>query len=100
EVADHQQRRLGRLPLALKAHYTESGIVAIDPCKAPWLAVTLGESGKLTVQGVQICDPLLDASMGSILEQMPVQARLMIPLAPLTKLPPMNRSFLPGWAYI
>ena len=49
EVADHEQRRLGRLPLALKAHHTALGIVAIDPGKAPWLAITLGEGRKLAV---------------------------------------------------
>ena len=85
EVANHQQRRLGRLPLAMKAHDTALGIVAIDPGKAARLAITLGEGGKLAVPGVQICDPFLDASMWSVFEQMPVQARLMIPLSALTK---------------
>jgi hypothetical protein len=86
EVADHQQRRLGCLSLTLKAYDTALGIIAIDPGKTPWLAITLGEGRKLAIQGVQIGDPLLDASMWSGLEQMPVQTRLMIPLSPLAKL--------------
>ena len=38
--------------------------------------------------------------MQRLLEQMPVEAVVVVPFAPLAELAPMNISFLPGCAYM
>src|SRR5262249_9790048 len=96
EVADHQQRRVGSLPLAQEAHYTALSIIALDPGKAPWLTIPLVQHRSLAIELVQVHDPLLEPGMRSALEQMPVEARLVVPLSPLAKLPAHEEEFFAG----
>src|SRR5215471_12621939 len=70
--------------------------MALDPGKAPRLAISLVERRGLAIERVQVHDPLLETSMWGTLEQMPVETRLVVPLPPLAKLCAHKEEFFAG----
>jgi hypothetical protein len=51
----------------------------------------------LGVQPGEVAEAALQLGVTRVLvEQVPVEPRVVVPLAPLTELEPMNSSFLPG----
>ena len=50
----------------------------------------------LTVKAIEIGDPSHQTPMRLHVQQVPIQARVMIPLPPLTKLTSHEDEFLPG----
>src|SRR5438552_4070020 len=96
EVADDQNTSVRRAPCAEKAEDTVLGVVAIDPVK-PSRGTVLFVEGRLTaVELVQILYPALQAGMGSMRKQVPLQAGIVVPLSLLAKLPSHKEQLLPG----
>jgi hypothetical protein len=53
-------------------------------------------AGSARYVGVQVADPALDAAMRGVVEEMPVEARVVLPLAPLAELAAHEEELLPG----
>src|SRR5215471_5670014 len=87
EVADHQDAVAGRPALAQKAYDTAFDVITIYPGEGLRVAVTLIERWCLSVEMVQVRHPPLQASVWRKRQQMPVQAGIVMPLAPLAELP-------------
>ena len=55
--------------------------VAVDPLEARRLAVELMQRRQPSIEPVQVADEPLRTGMQRIIEQMPVEARVVVPLA-------------------
>src|SRR5262245_2724604 len=96
EVADHQDALAGRPALAQKAHDTAFDVVTVDPGEAQWVAVALIKCWHLLVEMIQVRYPPLQAGVWRKLEQVPVQAGIVMPLAPLAELPTHKEKLFAG----
>ena len=63
------------------------GIVGVDPGKAAAVAVALVQGRQLAVGAVEVLDQQLHALVPADLEQVPVEALLVVPLGALARTP-------------
>ena len=71
-------------------------VVDIDPREASRVEIERVQCRLLPVELVQVRHPALHAGVRCVLEQMPVQARLVVPLAPLGDLRAHEQQLLAG----
>src|SRR6185312_8966175 len=96
EVARDQGYILGPLSPAQVHDHALIGIVAVDPLEAVGREVALVEGGSRTIEAVDVPHPAADAFVQRIREHMPLQALVMLPLAPLADLPAHEEELLAG----
>src|SRR4029453_18280509 len=72
------------------------GVVAIDPLEAVRPTIELVERGLGPIRRVEVAAPPLEAGGAGGAEQVPVEARLVIPLAPLAELAAHEEQLLAG----
>lgn len=94
EVECGEDAGAGRPALAHQRERAVLPIVAVDPLEARGLKVQGVESGFSPVETVQIRHPALNARMWSVLQQMPVETRVVIPLRSLAELPSHEEQLL------
>src|SRR5262249_57978251 len=94
--ADDDDGLLGLAAAAEKGERALRSVVAVDPLEAGRLAVARVQGGLGAVGGVQVADPALQAAVRLALEERPVEARLVVPLAPLAELAAHEEELLAG----
>ena len=98
EIDDHQAPRVLVESLAQPGEHVAVGVIGDQPFEAGLVAIHLVQRGHRAIEPVEIADQRLDAGMGLVLEQVPVERLVVIPFAALARSrAPMNSSFLPGW---
>src|SRR5438876_1634976 len=98
EMADDEDRRLVASAFAQECEDLIVVVVAVDPLETGRLAVAFVQRGQLRVSLVEVAHPVLDSTVGWLVEQMPVEALVVIPFAPLAELAAHEQQFLAGLA--
>src|SRR6202046_3642664 len=70
-------------------------VVRIDPLETRRLMIRFPQRGLGAIEAIEIANQVLQATMIALIEQIPIQARVMIPFAPLAKLAAHEKNFLP-----
>ena len=91
---------LGGPPMAQQADDSGVHILAVDPFEPARVKVELMERRFRAVEAVEVGDPLLQSLMGRVFEQVPVEAIVMRPFAPLADLSSHENEFLAACAYM
>src|SRR6266516_44442 len=86
EMTDDEDRWLVASAFAQESEHLIVVVVAVDPLETGRLAVAFVQRGQLRVSLVEVAHPVLDATVGWLVEQMPVEALVVIPFAPLAEL--------------
>src|SRR5579863_1769692 len=86
EVA-HRKERGAAARQAQERQYAHVGIVAVHPLEALGTEVELVQRGGRAVEAVQVGEPALHALVQRILQHVPLEALLVLPLALLAELP-------------
>ncbi len=93
EVAHHDEG--GALPVpAQEGHRVGGVVVGAQPLEALPGVVLLPQGGVLQIEGVHGLDKVLSLAVGSVLQQVPVQRVLKVPLVPLAQLRPHKGELL------
>src|ERR1700722_13589083 len=85
EVA-HDENHFTVAALSQKRDHARLVVVAVDPFEAFPVEVEGVERRGTRVEAVQFAHPALHAGMQGVLQYMPVEARIILPFAPLTEL--------------
>ncbi len=94
KIADHDDTLLRRPAMAQQANDTGIDILAVNPFEPARIEVKLVERRFCTIETVEVGDPLLQALMGWVLEEVPIKAVVMRPFAPLADLASHENEFL------
>src|SRR5699024_10347185 len=73
-----------------------AGIVGVDPLEAAVLVVAGMQRGHRGVRAIEMTDPLLHATMVLVVQSLPLDARLVVPLGPLRQLTAHEQELLAG----
>src|SRR6516225_10143274 len=92
----HKQKGGAVFCLANKAEHAVVGVVEIDPFKTKVGVVVLPESRLALIQVIQVLYQFSQTVMEWILEQMPVQALIMVPFRPLAEFTSHEEQFFAG----
>src|SRR5229473_2540956 len=95
-VDDGDDYILGIFSAADKGENTVVRIVGVNPFEAMPVKFDLMEGGLGGIEMIEVGDELLDAAMGIVLEQVPVQAVRFGPFAALGKFLAHEKEFLAG----
>jgi hypothetical protein len=79
-----------------KAQNTLLAVVAVDPDKAGRFEILLEQGPLASEKGVEIPDPSLESLVRVVLEEMPLKARFVVPLRPLTEFASHEEELLAG----
>jgi hypothetical protein len=74
------------------------GIAAVNPLKPGRIEVGFEERRLTSIQGVQITNPPQQSAVEGILQQVPFETDVVIPLRPLSNLPTHEEELLTGMA--
>src|ERR1700722_1535069 len=85
EVA-HDENHLTFAVLSQKRDHARLAVVAVDPLEALPVEVEGVERRGTRIEAVEFTHPALHARVQRVLQHMPVEARIMLPLAPLAEL--------------
>src|SRR5262245_37567286 len=96
EITRHQHRGGVAMPLPHKAQNTAGGIVTVHPGKTNWIAVACMQRRGGDIQAIQVLHPALEASVCRVVEQVPIETAIVVPLSPLPKLTAHEEQFLAG----
>ena len=69
---------------------------AVDPLEALLREIQLVQGRTGPVDGVEVPDPLLEAAEVRLLQQLPLQRGVVVPLESLAELPPHEEQLFPG----
>src|SRR5207302_7493271 len=94
EVANTEHDVSRRLGFADKTERARGAVVAVDPLEARLVEVQLVERRLASVEPVHILHPFLQALVRRVLEQVPVQALVVVPLPPLSELSTHKKQLL------
>src|SRR5690606_25096475 len=86
EVADYHERVGLAIAVSRVAEDAVPRVVGVDPGKAAAVEVVVVRGRLATVQGVQVLHPAEHAGVVVRVEQLPVELRVVDPLAPLPEL--------------
>ena len=86
------------LVLPQEHHHVVVVVIRHQPLEAAPVEVDLPQGRVLFVEGVDVPEEPVDLPVQGLVQQIPVQLSVGVPLVPLTDLRPMKRSFFPGWA--
>src|SRR5438128_3660821 len=95
EVAHDEHCLVRGFPFAEQADDTRPDICTINPLEPRRNKVALVEGWLITIETVQVCDPLLNTTMSAVLEQLPLYSTVVGPLPPLTEFPTHKQQLLP-----
>src|ERR1700678_622664 len=70
-------------------------IVGVDPLESRGLMIGFPQRGLGAVDAIEVADQILYAAMVGLVEQIPIEAGVMIPFAPLAKFATHEKDFLP-----
>ena len=84
------------MPAPDEAQRAAVGVVAIDPFEAARLAIEPMQRRLAAIERVQVAHPTLHTAMRRELEQVPLDAVIMAPLAPLADVAAHEQQLLPG----
>jgi len=79
-----------------KAQNTLLAVVTVDPGKAGRFEILLDQGPFSSEKGIEIPNPPLESLVRIVLEELPLQARIVIPLRPLTELTSHEEELLAG----
>ena len=101
EIADAQGETAAIPGEAGEGDHALDGIATVHPGEAVRLAVALVERRFGPVHAIQVGHQALEAAMvGPHIEEMPVEAAVVVPFRGLAELAPMKSSFFPGYAHM
>src|SRR5262249_11905546 len=86
KVAYHEHKIVRSTPLAQEADHAVISVVAIDPFEALGREVKFEQRWLSAIKRIQVANPALDTSVQGVLQDMPFQTFVMLPLALLTEL--------------
>src|SRR6516164_10856359 len=92
----HKQKGGAFFCLANKAEHAVVGVVEINPFEAKVGVVVLPESRLALIQVIQVLYQFSQTVMERILEQMPVEALIMVPFRPLAEFTSHEKQFFAG----
>jgi hypothetical protein len=93
-VEDGENEVFGILAAAEERENAVVGVVGVDPLETVPIEIDLMERGFGGVKFVEVADELLDATVGIVLEQVPIQAVGFGPFMTLGELLPHEEEFL------
>ena len=96
KIHDHQASRARIVALAHPGEHVAAGVVGDDPFEAGWIAIQLVQRRQRAIEPVEVADQRLDAGMFLLLEQMPVERTIVVPLALLAELAAHEHQLLAG----
>src|SRR5713101_3617503 len=96
EVENHDEEIPPVLPVADHGDDAVLVVVAVDPAEPVGREVALVEGRLRAVLRVQIMNETLERRVGGILEQVPVEAQIVVPFAPLPELAAHEQQLLAG----
>src|SRR3989304_3623145 len=94
EVTGREDDSIRRLALPDQAQDAGLGVIAVNPLEARRVAVKLVERGRAPVEAVELGHPSLEPRVGGGLQQIPLEAAVGGPLAPLPELAPPEEELL------
>src|SRR5690606_8666610 len=95
EVAGGDDSRCRRSRTPHQHHHALLGVAGVDPREAGWIAVQFMKRRVGAYEMIEIAYPALHALMPGVGQEMPVEALVVIPLAPLAELPSHEQQLLP-----
>src|SRR5256884_8088281 len=95
EVARHQGELAGDAAPQERDH-ADVGVVTVDPLEAAFRELELVQRRRAAIEPVEIAHPALHPGVQRILEHVPLETLLVLPLAPLAELPAHEQQLLPG----
>ena len=96
EVADDENDVVHGPPHSQKRQDALLGIVAVYPFEPGRVEIELVQSWLPPVHGVRLLHPAGEPRVRGILEEVPVEAAVVVPLPPLAEFPPHEEELLPG----
>src|SRR5262252_6362795 len=82
EITRHQHRGDVGMPLPHKAQNTAGSVVTVHPGKTNRIAVAFTQRRGGDIQAIQVLHPALKASVCRVVEQVPIETAIVVPLSP------------------
>src|SRR6202162_4283084 len=95
EVAGYQGE-LARGAAAQERDHAYVGVVAVDPLETGFGEIQLVQRRHVAIELIEITDPALHAGVQRILQHVPLETLLVLPLAPLAEFPAHEQQLLGG----
>src|SRR5690348_10473159 len=94
EVAHGDYRGIVFETVTQERQHTVFMVVHLDPLEARGLAIAAVQGGRIAIGAVEVADQVLDAAVFRLLEQVPIEAVVMVPLAVLRELAAHEQQLL------
>src|SRR2546428_4796597 len=94
---EHEDQVVGRiLGLSDKRNRAPLPVVKVDPFKTGWLEVYFVQRTLALIEAIEVFDQSLQPLVRLVLKQMPIEARVVAPFAPLPELRTHEEQLLAG----